>query len=102
MRGRTLQETVMRPLEIILLASTGLQPSFCPKPSFMLRLRHTVPSFTAGLLTCLCSLSLSLPGASGELPLSTNTAGTDAPPVGAPALEEALRQLKEQQTSTFQ
>jgi len=70
----------------------------------MLRLGHSLPNFTAGLLTCLCSLSLSLPGVSGELPVSATAADPDAPPTAtpAPALEEALRQLKEQQTSTFQ
>lgn len=68
----------------------------------MLRQRHSLPNFAAGLLTCLCTLSLSLPGASGELPLSTSATGTDDPSVGAPALEETLRLLKEQQASTFQ
>jgi hypothetical protein len=68
----------------------------------MLRLRHSIPNFTAGLLTCLCSLSLSLTGASGEIALSTSAAGTNDPASGTPALEEALRQLKEQQASTFQ
>ena len=77
-----------------------------PKPSFMLRLGHSLPKFTAGLLTCLCFLSLSLPGAAGELPTDepppATTAGTNAPAPVTPALEEALRQLKEQQASTFQ
>jgi len=69
----------------------------------MLRQRHSLPNFAAGLLTCLCSLSLTLPGAAGDLPIqTTNNAGTDGPPAVAPALEEALRQLKEQQASTFQ
>ncbi len=68
----------------------------------MLRQRHSLPNFAAGLLTCLCSLSLAFPGASAELPPPTNAAGTEDSPAGAPALEEALRQLKEQQVSTFQ
>ena len=68
----------------------------------MLRLRHSLPKFTAGLLTCLSFLSLSFPGAAGDLPLPAAAADTEAPPVATPAIEEALRQLKEQQTSTFQ
>jgi hypothetical protein len=67
----------------------------------MLRLRHSLPNFTAGLLTCLCSLSVSFPGAAGDLPLPAAT-DTETPPAGTPAIEEALRQLKEQQASTFQ
>jgi hypothetical protein len=69
----------------------------------MLRQHHCLPNLAAGLLTCLCTLSLSLPGAAGELSVqTTNIAGTDGPPAVTPALEEALRQLKEQQASTFQ
>ena len=89
-------------LNIILLASVGRKPSLRPKPSFMLRLRHSLPNFTAGLLTCLCSLSLSLRAAAGESPDSATAARADGTTPATPALEEALRQLKEQQTSTFQ
>jgi hypothetical protein len=91
-----------RELEIILLAYAGRQPSLRLKPSFMLRQRHSLPNFAAGLLTCLCTLSLAFPGASAELSPPTSAAGTEDSPAGAPALEEALRQLKEQQASTFQ
>lgn len=68
----------------------------------MLRQRHSLPTFTAGLLTCLCSLALTLPGAPGEGPLRATPADTNGAPAVTPALEEALRQLKEQQASTFQ
>lgn len=68
----------------------------------MLRLRHCLRNFTAGLLTCLCSLSLSLIGAPGDLPEPPPGARADGTPPATPALEEAIRQLKEQQASTFQ
>ena len=77
----------------------------------MLRLRHSLPNFTAGLLTCLCSLSLSMPGAAGDLPADATPATTATPaattddgtePPATPSVEAALRQLKEQQVSTFQ
>jgi len=68
----------------------------------MLRQHHSLPNFAAGLLTCLCSLPVAFPGVAGELPPPTSAAGTEDSPAVAPALEEALRQLKEQQASTFQ
>jgi len=89
-------------LNIIVLASVGNKPSLRPKPSFMLRLRHSLPNFTAGLLTCHCFLSLSLPGGAGELPDPPTASRAEETPLVTPALEEALRQLKEQQASTFE
>jgi hypothetical protein len=65
-----------------------------------MRLLHLNPTLTAGLLTCLCSLSLSSLAVAGETavpPAETNV----APALNA-ALEGALRQLKDQQASTFQ
>ena len=59
-----------------------------------------IPTFAAGLLTCLGSLSVTPLRAAGEIPV--HAAETNATPGLNAAMEDALRQLKEQQASTFQ
>jgi len=67
-----------------------------------MRLRQHIPAIAAGLLTCLCFLSSSLLAAVGENPPATASVETNPPPALNAMLEDALRQLKEQQASTFQ
>ena len=64
-----------------------------------MRLLSHIPAVAAGLLTCLCSISVSSPGIAGELPAPQPTPDTNGSNVSAAAVavEEALRQLKEQQ-----
>jgi hypothetical protein len=67
-----------------------------------MRLPHCIciPTFAAGLLTCLGFLSVTPLHAAGEPPVPA--VETNAVPVLNGAVEDALRQLKEQQASTFQ
>jgi hypothetical protein len=67
-----------------------------------MRLRHSIciPTFAAGLLTCLGSLSVAPLHAAGEPPIPATE--TNAAPALNAAVGEALRQLKEQQAATFQ
>jgi hypothetical protein len=70
-----------------------------------MRLHTHLRAIAAGLLTCLCSLSVSLICTAGEIPVpqgapdtNSNASNTNTSPATV-AVEEALRQLKEQQAS---
>lgn len=63
-----------------------------------MRLRIHLPAIAAGLLTCLCSLSVSPIGVAGEIPAPQVSPDTNTSAAAIP-VEEALRQLKEQQAS---
>ncbi|MEY2408464.1 MAG: hypothetical protein QOF48_1134 [Verrucomicrobiota bacterium] len=64
-------------------------------------LRTHFPAIVAGLLTCLGSLSASSPTNTGGLTPPESSPDTNIPPATA-AVDEALRQLKEQQASATQ